>query len=109
MPDQDSRCGICPASGQFAGTGANQTPFLPVPPGSSLHETLGLLQDAGMTPTDTLLAATANAAEALELTDHGTLTAGKRADLVLLHDDPVADPTAARAPARVWIGGSGIE
>jgi imidazolonepropionase-like amidohydrolase len=44
-----------------------------------------------LTPAEALLAATRTAAEALRLTDRGTLTAGKRADLVVVEGNPLQD------------------
>jgi imidazolonepropionase-like amidohydrolase len=58
-------------------------------------EDVEMLRDAGMSAMDTLLACTRNAAEALGLEDRiGTVVAGKLADLVVLDDDPLADPYA---------------
>jgi imidazolonepropionase-like amidohydrolase len=55
---------------------------------STLHE-LELLVQAGLTPTQALMAGTANSAEALGLTsDRGTIEVGKRADLVLIEGRP---------------------
>jgi hypothetical protein len=59
--------------------------------GSSLHDELALLVDAGFTPLEALQAATSNAAEFLNMDDAGTIQAGKRADLVLLDADPLLD------------------
>jgi imidazolonepropionase-like amidohydrolase len=58
-------------------------------------EDVAMLREAGMSPMDTLLACTKNASEALGLDDQiGTVVAGKRADLVVLDEDPLADPYA---------------
>jgi imidazolonepropionase-like amidohydrolase len=50
--------------------------------------------ERGMGPMDALLAATRNIAEAYRVDDVGTLEVGKRADLVVLDGDPLADPDA---------------
>lgn len=51
-----------------------------------------LMVDAGMSPAGALLAATRNAADALGLLDElGTVEPGKRADLVAVRGDPLAD------------------
>jgi imidazolonepropionase-like amidohydrolase len=65
-------------------------------PGSSFHEELVLLADAGI-PAETLLwAATAGAAQLLsDDPDFGTVAAGKAADLVLVQGDPTLDIHAA--------------
>jgi imidazolonepropionase-like amidohydrolase len=61
-------------------------------PGFSLHDELGLLVRAGLTPLEAIQTATLNAAKCLGLADSfGTIEVGKFADLVLLDADPLAD------------------
>ena len=61
-------------------------------PGFSLHDELGLLVRAGLTPAEALRTATINPASFLGLTDSlGTVAQGKVADLVLLDANPLAD------------------
>jgi imidazolonepropionase-like amidohydrolase len=61
-------------------------------PGSSLHEDLAYLVQAGLTPMQALQAATKNPAEFLgKLNSQGTIEQGKFADLVLLDANPLAD------------------
>ncbi len=56
---------------------------------------LRLLVDAGLSPMEALLAATREAARLLHLENEiGTIEPGKRADLVVLDGDPLADITA---------------
>ena len=72
------------------------------PPGYSLHEELGLLVDAGLTPYDALQAATWNPAMVLGETDvHGCLNAGCAADLVLYACDPLAEISCVQHPVAV--------
>lgn len=61
-------------------------------PGFSLHDELGLLVAAGLTPARALQAATIEPARYLGV-DHsrGSVDEGKAADLVLLDGDPLAD------------------
>ncbi|MFD8496508.1 amidohydrolase family protein [Amycolatopsis sp. NPDC059657] len=61
-------------------------------PGFSLHDELGLMVDAGLSPMDSLRAVTSEAARFLGL-EHstGTVTAGKFADLVVLDANPLDD------------------
>jgi imidazolonepropionase-like amidohydrolase len=61
-------------------------------PGSSLHEDLAYLVEAGLTPMQTLQSATKNPAEFLnQLNTHGTIEPNKVADLVLLDANPLTD------------------
>src|SRR5262249_50971415 len=59
-------------------------------PGYSLHEELALLVRSGLTPYQALRAATAAPATFLGA-DSGTVAVGRRADLVLVGGDPLAD------------------
>ena len=60
--------------------------------GFSLHDELALFVEAGLTPMEALAAATRNPAIFFnELATAGTIERGKRADLVLLDADPLAD------------------
>lgn len=59
-------------------------------PGFSLHEELRNFVAAGLTPYQTLRAATLDAARALDVADRGTVEVGRRADLLLLDADPLA-------------------
>ena len=61
-------------------------------PGFTLHEELELLVAAGLTPQQTLRAATVSSASVTPYAnDLGLIEAGKLADLVLLDADPLAD------------------
>jgi imidazolonepropionase-like amidohydrolase len=61
-------------------------------PGSSLHEELALLVQAGLTPMQALQAATKHPAEFLgKLQTQGTIEQGKFADLLLLDANPLDD------------------
>jgi imidazolonepropionase-like amidohydrolase len=75
-------------------------------PGFSLHEELALLVKSGLTPIEALQAATRNAAKYLGLLDdYGTIEKGKRADLVLLDANPMADITNTQKISAVVLGG----
>ena len=61
-------------------------------PGFTLQDELVFLVDAGLTPMQALQAATINSATVTNRSkDLGSVDAGKFADLVLLHADPLAD------------------
>jgi imidazolonepropionase-like amidohydrolase len=87
------------------GTDANETPMAPVPHGSSMHDEIALLQQAGLTMVDALLAATVRAADSFRLDGRGVIAEGAHADLVLVDGDPSVDPAVLRRPAAVWIDG----
>lgn len=61
-------------------------------PGWSLHEELQHFVNAGLTPYQALEAGTYNAAEHLgRLHEFGTVAVGKRADLILVEENPLED------------------
>jgi imidazolonepropionase-like amidohydrolase len=75
-------------------------------PGSSLHDELELLVQAGLTPLQALQTATSNVAQYLGRQDDlGTIERGKLADLVLLDADPLADIRNVRKVCAVVING----
>lgn len=70
--------------------------------GVSLHGELELLVQAGLTPVEALIAATASPAKAFHLDDRGEIVPGKRADLLLVKGDPTTDILATRNIVAVW-------
>lgn len=60
-------------------------------PISDMAGELAAMVQYGMDPHAAIIAATANSAELLQLPDEGTLAAGKRANLVVLAGDPLAE------------------
>ncbi|WP_234407393.1 amidohydrolase family protein [Microterricola viridarii] len=93
-----------------AGTDSNSEVGAPWHPrfGSSLHDELELLVDAGLSPAEAIAAATATPARIFGLTDRGAIAPGLRADLLLIRGDPTAEISAARTPAGIWIGGQRV-
>jgi imidazolonepropionase-like amidohydrolase len=91
----------------LAGTDANAGPGIPFSPrhGESLHEELELLVDAGLSTVEALRAATVLPAKYFGLHDRGVIEPGRRADLVLIDGDPIADIRATRLIRRVWCAG----
>lgn len=69
------------------------------------HRELGLLFTAGVTPADALRMATLVSAEVLGRADLGEIAAGRRADLVVLREDPLVELRALRTIESVWIDG----
>jgi imidazolonepropionase-like amidohydrolase len=77
-----------------------------VVPGFALHDELELLAKAGMSNWQVLESTTRLACEWLGVDqDRGTIEPGKRADLLLLDADPLADVANTRKIAAVIIGG----
>lgn len=77
--------------------------------GNSFHDELKLLVEAGLTTIDALRAATILPAERFNLSDRGIIEEGKRADLVLLSEDPIQNIQATRSIERVWCGGTEVK
>lgn len=76
-------------------------------PGIGLHHELELLVEFGLSPLDALRAATLHAAEfERRLDSSGSLEAGKDADVVLLHANPLEDITNTRAIRSVILRGN---
>lgn len=89
----------------MAGTDANNAVAAP---GFSLHDELKALVDAGMTPAQSLRAATATPAEWMH-NGAGRIAPGYRADLVLLNANPLDDIENTRHIEAVVVGGRVID
>jgi hypothetical protein len=77
-----------------------------VPPGTSAHEELQELVAAGLTPYEALRTATTNVARFLgQPNEFGVITAGARADLLLLDANPLADIGATKRISGVMVRG----
>jgi imidazolonepropionase-like amidohydrolase len=75
-------------------------------PGFSLHDELGRLVQAGLSPLDALRTATLAPAEFLGKRDSmGAIAVGQDADLVLLRSNPLADIAATREIDAVLLRG----
>ncbi|UOZ04879.1 amidohydrolase family protein [Amycolatopsis sp. WQ 127309] len=94
----------------LVGTDANSAPGAPFGPehGESMHDELGLMVEAGLTPVEVLRGATTLTARTFGLDDRGVIEPGKRADLLLIDGDPTQDISATRAITGVWIAGERI-
>lgn len=93
-----------------AGTDANAAPGSPAPiaHGKALHDELVLLVAAGLSPVEALRAATVLPARLFDLSDRGAVSAGLRADLLLVDGDPTRDITATAAVQGVWVAGTQV-
>jgi imidazolonepropionase-like amidohydrolase len=76
-------------------------------PGASLHHEMQLLVAAGLSTEAALLAATRDAAKALDSDSVGILLPGYAADFVVLNADPLEDIANARLIDRIVLGGTG--
>jgi imidazolonepropionase-like amidohydrolase len=77
-----------------------------VAPGAALHDELEALREAGLTNAEALAAATRLPAQWLGVyQDRGSVEVGKRADLLLLDADPLADISATRMISAVIASG----
>ena len=75
-------------------------------PGKSAHDEMDLMQAGGLTPFQVLQSATVNPAKFLgEENEFGTVTVGKRADLLLVKDNPLTDLETTRKPDGVMLRG----
>ncbi|HXC25650.1 MAG TPA: amidohydrolase family protein, partial [Gemmatimonadaceae bacterium] len=82
-------------------TGTDEPPWIGV-----LTRELQEFVSAGLTPYQALVASTRNVAEYFgTLDESGTITVGKRADLVLLTGNPLHDVRYTAQPAGVMLGG----
>jgi len=95
------QAGVKIAFGTDCGTPFNR-------PGENAVE-LGLMVECGLSPSETLEAATRVAADAIGLSDTlGTLEAGKVADIVIVDGDPLSDVGALADQQRIdWVVSGG--
>jgi hypothetical protein len=100
--------GIDLVLGTDAGTGA-----MGIVPGASLHDELRILVENGFTPYEAIKTGTANASKvAAAMTgsnDFGTIEAGKRADLILVNQNPVEKISHIKDYRGVMAGGKWYE
>lgn len=91
----------------MTGTDAMGVPM--TPPGVSLHWELRQLLLSGFTPYEALRAATVRPAEFLgRRGEFGTVTAGKRAGLLLVAGNPLRDFSGLEHPRGVMVRGTWI-
>ena len=79
-------------------------------PGFGDHRNYELLIEAGFTPVEAIKIMSANGAQVLrELNQRGTITIGKRADLVILDGDLPSTPAVIRNVSLVFKDGIGYD
>ncbi|MGB4971709.1 MAG: amidohydrolase family protein [Cyclobacteriaceae bacterium] len=72
------------------------------------HMEMELMVEAGLTPMQTIVAATGNAVYDNNKGQLGTLEKGKQADFILLSNDPLTDIKNTRTIESVYIGGNKV-
>jgi imidazolonepropionase-like amidohydrolase len=72
------------------------------------HVEMADMVAVGMTPAQVITAATRNSADLLQLTDVGTVQAGKSADFIVLDANPLDDITNTRRIAAVYLRGTEV-
>jgi imidazolonepropionase-like amidohydrolase len=77
--------------------------------GFAEHMELALMVQAGLTPIQAITVATLNAAKLLHIEDqYGTLTAGKKANFIVLEKDPSQDIHNTQTIRAVWKDGNKV-
>jgi imidazolonepropionase-like amidohydrolase len=74
-------------------------------PGYFEHVEMEMMVQAGLTPMQTIKAATGDAARIMKLNDLGTIAPGKAADLLVLNANPLVNIRNTREINSVWIAG----
>ena len=97
------------AGGSRVGAGSDLPASPGMYPGWALHQELEALVHLGITPMEALRAATVVAAELAGRDDIGELSAGARADLVVVAGDPTLEITDSRRIEAVWFGGEPVD
>lgn len=88
------------------GTDSGATPLRVI--GVAEHRELELIVEAGLSPMQALVIATSSSAELMELDDRGVLEPGKRADFIVLADNPLDDIANTQTIVEVWQRGERV-
>ena len=79
-------------------------------PGATLHDELAIFVEAGLSPLEALQTATSNVADYLQLEGYdGTVSAGQKADFILLDANPLEDIRNTTKISAVVLDGSHID
>ena len=77
--------------------------------GYAEQKELELMVEAGMSPSQVIVAASSRAAEFMGLGDRGSLVPGKRADLLVLDANPLEDIRNTRRIAKFYLAGTEVD
>lgn len=89
-------------AGVLVALGTDSGAFPPRAQGFSEHLEMELMVSAGLTPLQAITVATRNAAKAMQLSDQGMLTAGMRADFIVLNSNPAENIRSTQAIQSIW-------
>ena len=78
-------------------------------PGYAALQQLERMAESGMTPQQSLVAATRTAAEVLRISDMGSIAPGKSASFVVLDANPLENLAHARRISQVYLRGQQID
>jgi imidazolonepropionase-like amidohydrolase len=73
------------------------------------HHEMGMYVRLGATPAEAIIASTSRPAEALGLTDVGTLAKGKKADFIVLNANPLDNIKNTRQISAVYLRGAKLD
>jgi imidazolonepropionase-like amidohydrolase len=85
-------------------TGLEDHPF-----GFAEQKELQMMAEAGMTPSQVIVAATGRSAEFVGLKDRGVIAPGKRADLLVLDANPLDDIRNTRRISNLYLAGREVD
>jgi imidazolonepropionase-like amidohydrolase len=77
--------------------------------GWSVHHELARWVQLGLTPSETVVAATQRSAELLSLNDMGTFAVGKSGDFIVLDGNPLEDIRNTRRISSVYLHGTPVD
>ena len=77
--------------------------------GSGDHHEIAHWVQMGLSPSEAIVAATSRSAEALGLTDVGTIAEGRTADFLVLNANPLDDIRNTRQIADVYLHGARLD
>jgi imidazolonepropionase-like amidohydrolase len=88
---------------------ASGAPATGTMPGISMHTELEMLVRVGLTPREALAAATNNYSEQFNWHELGQIAAGRRADILVLDDDPTVNIWNVRHINTLFVDGNQID